>query len=295
MSNVKKLGLRYQRVRYAADRWGAAYLARKAYPYLAFPLLGKVHPKPNLLILGAQKCGTSSFHDYLKRESCTASSIVKEIHYFDYHYRAKSVDWYRAHFPYIQNKARATLEYLADKRGPERVHKVLESPRFIVLLRNPVERAYSHYRMRVRNGWEDRSFSKAVQDQIANYHALGFSPENVDEGYWEPIWHDFDYVGKSLYERQIRHWLKTFDIDNFLFIESESLFEKPREIMQTVATFLGVDMVLKDSFPARNRHDSRTPAVPKDAQTMLWELLRPEMRGLPAVTGRKFRWLKEGW
>lgn len=299
MNRVERLTSRYQRIRYAADRWGVAYIAKKAYPYMVSPLLGDTHPKPNLLIIGAQKCGTSSFHEHLCAELPARSSIIKEVHYFDYHFGKRSMGWYRAHFPRPKGGGPAqivfesTPNYLSDKRVPARIEKTLGSPRFIVLLRDPVERAYSHYRMRVRNGLENRSFTRAIEDQISNYHAMGFSPENLVDGYWEPVWRDFDYVGKSLYERQIRHWLKTFDAEKFLFIESESLFERPGATMKTVAEFLGMDIPARNSFPERNRHDSQVAAIPAETRMALEALMRRENYGLSEVTGRTFRWLKE--
>jgi hypothetical protein len=104
-----------------------------------------------VLVVGAQRCGTSSLFKYLGAHPECGASIRKEARFFTEYYH-EGTDWYRAHFPLSAGRPRrqiyfeATPDYLLDPRVPQRAKALLpEDFRIIALLRDPVERAYSHY------------------------------------------------------------------------------------------------------------------------------------------------------
>lgn len=113
-------------------------------------LSAPLRPFPDFIIIGAQKGGTSSLFSYLKQHSQLQLPDKKEIHFFDNDYQ-KGVNWYRSHFPMkiFDNikTGEATPYYLFHPHAPQRIFQHCPKVKLIVMLRNPTDRAYSHYMM----------------------------------------------------------------------------------------------------------------------------------------------------
>jgi len=127
---------------------------------------------PSFLIIGTQKGGTSSLHHYLSRNNSVRMAIKKEVHFFD-SYFGKGLAWYLAHFARRKDAVitgEASPSYLMHPLVPRRVHGAFPQMRLIALLRNPVDRAYSHYQMNVRKGIEALSFEDAVEQEPSRLH-----------------------------------------------------------------------------------------------------------------------------
>src|SRR5690348_836405 len=150
-------------------------LGEKVYRGLTSP----VRLLPDFLVIGAQRGGTTSLYQYLQVHPFIEPATTKEVHFFDRRFH-KGLAWYRGHFPTALEKYRAehlrggmfltgeaTPSYLFLPYIPKRVVRVLPHARFIVLLRNPVERAYSHYRHAVELGHEHLAFEEAIKNQAA--------------------------------------------------------------------------------------------------------------------------------
>ncbi|MGH8010521.1 MAG: sulfotransferase domain-containing protein, partial [Candidatus Binatia bacterium] len=124
---------------------------------------------PTLLIIGAQRCGTSSLFKYLGAHPRCKASIRKEVRFFTQYYD-RGENWYRSHFPLALSgdsgstgvTFEASPDYLLDPRTPSRVVRHLPDIRLIAILRNPIERAYSHYRHFRRLGLEELPFEEAL-------------------------------------------------------------------------------------------------------------------------------------
>src|SRR5437763_1646364 len=112
---------------------------------------------PDFIILGAQRAGTTSLYEYIVDHPQVGAASKKEVHFFDRHY-TEGVNWYRAHFPPAVRRQRfenrtgkrfltgeASPYYLAHPMVPERIAAVAPDARFLILLRNPIDRALSHY------------------------------------------------------------------------------------------------------------------------------------------------------
>ena len=130
---------------------------------------------PDFIIIGTQKGGTTSLYRYLIDHPNIAPIYIKEPHYFDIHFH-KGIGWYRSHFPTAVEKyyarhvekhdlitGEASPYYLFHPRAPQRVAKTLPKAKLIILLRNPVDRAYSQYQHQLRQpGVEPLSFEEAI-------------------------------------------------------------------------------------------------------------------------------------
>ena len=130
-------------------------------------------PLPDFLIIGAQRCGTTSLYRYLeKHPQVIGAAPSKGVHYFDVHHE-RSLRWYRAHFPTRRRRDRAgdravtgeaSPYYVFHPHGPDRVRAAVPNVRLILMLRDPVVRAFSQYQQEYARGFEDaETFEQALE------------------------------------------------------------------------------------------------------------------------------------
>jgi len=131
---------------------------------------------PNFLIVGAPRAGTTSLHNFLKRTEGVFMSPRKEPHYFSsiessylYPPPIRDKKQYLALFNKIKGEkavGEASTSYLWDPNAPKLIHEVIPNAKIIVSLRDPVERAYSHYLLRLSYGRKTYSFSEAIREAL---------------------------------------------------------------------------------------------------------------------------------
>src|SRR2546423_14798695 len=122
-------------------------------------------PLPSFLILGAQKAGTTALYAYLRWHPGVTGPAWKEVSYFDRHYR-RGVHWYRGHFPLRPGDRLVGEARPGDPLHPlppERVRATVPDAKLIALLRDPVDRALSHYHHEVALGREPPTFEEAIE------------------------------------------------------------------------------------------------------------------------------------
>jgi len=137
-------------------------------------ITGFAHVIPDFLIIGFPKCGTTSLYEYLLQHPDIHPPIGKEIDYFDRLY-SRGRNWYKVRFPTVFKKniftkvlgrdfltGEATPRYMIHPHALNRIKKILPKAKFIILLRNPIDRAFSHYNMNFRNGYENLSFEQDI-------------------------------------------------------------------------------------------------------------------------------------
>jgi hypothetical protein len=177
---------------------------------------------PDFVIIGAQKGGTSFLYYLLTRHPLVEPAARKELHFFDKPERFESgAQWYRRCFPQSGWKdgqrsitGEATPSYLFDPPVAKRMAEVVPQARLIALLRNPVDRAYSHYQMQVKRGTELSPFEEAIEQQHTSY------------------------VSRGIYVDQLLRWFEFFGKEQMLILKSEDFFERPVETLKVVLTFL---------------------------------------------------------
>jgi hypothetical protein len=247
--------------------------------------------EPEFLIIGAQKCGTSSLYHNLCQHPHIRSARQKEIHFFDDHYD-KGLNWYRSHFPPVKLfenilTGEASPYYLFHPYAPKRAS--LSHPRInlIILLRNPVDRAYSHYHHNIRKGREKRSFEEAVAEEIK------LMPTEVDNltrnpAYNSHIHKHFSYLSRGGYIHQIEAWLKHYPINQFLFLKSEEFFKYPEVTINAVYSFLGVEQVPVYNFATKNKYSY--PPMNRAIRQNLVNFFKPHNDRLSKLLGPDFCW-----
>ncbi|MGR8920876.1 MAG: sulfotransferase domain-containing protein [Gammaproteobacteria bacterium] len=205
---------------------------------------------PDFIIIGAPKCGTTSLYNYLIQHPDVCPAIEKETRYFDQRFH-HSLWWYRGNFPTVFRAAwqrlsgrrfvagESTPTYLFDRATPARVRAVLPDVKLIVLVREPVDRAFSNYNMEVRNGAESLSFEDALaaeEERLADPRI-----ETLSDGTAFPYNElHYAYVARGRYTEQIDRWLEHFPAENLLVLKSEDMYEDPRGVVNRTFDFLGL-------------------------------------------------------
>jgi hypothetical protein len=218
---------------------------------------GSFAPWPDFLIIGAAKAGTTTLYRYLCQQDGVLEAKRKEVHYFDLNY-TRGQRWYRSHFPrHSAGHGGRTLTgeaspyYLFHPQVPQRVAAAVPRVRLIAMLRNPVDRAYSHWAHFYREGIERRSFEDALAHEFAVLPAASRWLLRHPDGHSHD--HRFSsYCARGRYLEQLRLWEQHFPRDQLLVIISERLFAEPAAELLRVSRFLGLGSPSSDAFPPRN-------------------------------------------
>ena len=261
---------------------------------------------PSFLIVGAQRAGTTALFYYLRihpeiappRGADAAVEWPKEIHFFDEKF-GKGVRWYRSFFPLRARQrlaerrgasliaGEATPSYLFYPLVPERVAATLPEVRVIAMLRDPIERAYSHYQLMWRTGREKLSFEEAV---AAEEKRLARERERFlagDDGRL-PHHRHRSYIARSLYAEQLERWLEHFPRDQLLVLRAEDFKTRPVETYEQVLSFLGVRQWQPEEFVPRNI-GSYAPIEP-ELRARLEERFAESNARLAHMLGDDFGW-----
>jgi hypothetical protein len=230
---------------------------------------------PDFLIIGAQRAGTTSLYRYLARHPAVGPVVLtKGAHYFDTNYD-KGLDWYRAHFPTRWTKARAKRRlgvdlitgegspyYVFHPLAPARIAETLPEAKFLLMLRDPVERAYSHYQHELARGFEDLSFEEALE---AEPERLAGERERMIQ---DPTYNSFEhqhhsYLARGRYLEQIQVWRALFPADRMLIITMEEFFSNPEPGFERVLRFLDLPAWRPERFERYNarRYSQMDPAT----------------------------------
>lgn len=198
---------------------------------------------PDFMIIGTQKGGTSSMLHYLSQHPQLGQSYSKEPHYFDDHY-GKGLTWYQAQFP-IKKKGlqygEATPYYLFFPFTAERVKQDFPNMKLIVLLRNPVDRAFSHFQMEKKKGKEQIADFESAIDQESTRVEKEWEQQLANPKLSSFVLKTFTYRKRGEYAEQLERWDQHFDENQMLILSSESFFEDPLKSLKRVYEFLEVE------------------------------------------------------
>ena len=221
---------------------------------------------PDFLIAGAMRSGTTSLYRYLG-EHPEIFLVPKELQFFTAEF-GNGLDWYRAQFRRAEGGqilGEATADYFARKTAMHRIAEVLPRTRLIVSLRNPVERAWSHYWLLRNRGREARSFGAAVEDELAAITSYG---DNTSGAF---------YIYHSLYDTQLERAYQLFPREHIYVSIFERMVADPPNTYRSICAFLDID-------PAFQPHNL---GVPINAYVTFRSLRARQLaQQLPGATGR---------
>jgi hypothetical protein len=251
----------------------------------------RARPLPDFLILGAQKAGTTALYAYLRRHPGITGPSWKEVSYFDRHY-ARGEAWYRGNFPNLA-RARGKLvgeaspSYLFHPLAPERVKALVPEARLIALVRNPADRAHSHYNHEVALGREPLPFEDALE---AEEERLRGEEERLvaDPRYFSRAWWSHAYKARGRYADQLERWLAVFPREQLLIVPSDDLGSAPELTHARVLEFLGAAAKPLDAYP-RVYERQYDPMAPETRGRLASEFEEPNRR-LYELLGRDLGW-----
>lgn len=251
--------------------------------------MGQDRALPDAVILGAQKCGTSSLHNYLTQHPQVTAPLRKEVHYFDLNYD-RGERWYRAHFGRA-GEPRLNLDsspyYLFHPCVPERMHGLLPQVRLIVLLRDPVRRAYSHYWHEFDKGREKLTFEAAIDAEPARVEEAGrrLAAGEIPRSREHQI---HSYLARGRYAEQLERWLEFYPRGQLLVLRFEDLVRQPLVVLNETLAFLGLAPM--DSASLEPRNTRRYPPMAAGTAERLSEYYAADNRRLEQLLGRPMTW-----
>lgn len=253
---------------------------------------------PDYIIIGGQRCGTTAVNRYLWEHPNVIPAMYKEVHFYDVGYD-RGLPWYLGHFPTARYRSHvasrrggvaltgeATPYYLFHPLVAERLAQTLPDTRLIVLLRDPVARAISHYHHERKLGVETLGLVDALEaedDRLAGEEA-----RLVDDPTYTSFAHQhFSYKARGRYAAQLARWFDQFPREQILIVDANALFEDPAREFERVTSFLGLPTVTRASFESHNalRYDGE-----REAAEHLLEHFRSHNRELYGLLGKDFGW-----
>jgi Sulfotransferase domain len=263
-------------------------------------LTSRARMVPAFLIVGAQRCGTSSMSRALSQHPAAFKAVLhKEVHYFDTGY-AHGPGWYRGHFP-LRARARLAARppgtvpmafesspyYMFHPLAPGRIARDLPGVKLLVLLRDPVERAYSAHAHESARGFETEPFERALE---LEEERLAGEAERIkaDPGYLSYHHQHHGYRTRGQYAEQLERLELLFGRDRIHVIDSGDFFTDPRPVYDGVLAFLGLPGGI---YPPFERHNARprSPMAPS-VRSALQEYYRSYDERLATWLGRTPSW-----
>lgn len=255
---------------------------------------------PDFLIAGFNRSGTHSLFEYMGQHPNIKNANRREIHYFTLSYWRK-IYWYKSHFPttiykkYFEIKHKekfltgeATPHYIFHPLAIKRIHKIIPNVKLIIILRNPIDNAYSHYQHYKKGGIEKESFEAAVKTDIQRYEILKhlYNTDQVKEHTLKEI--KMSYVSYATYLKHIKRLLEIFSRKQILFLRNEELSENPQLVLNKVFKFLKLkEFIVKD---LEKRNVGKYETINPDTRKELAKYFEPYNKKLEELLGITFDW-----
>lgn len=246
----------------------------------------------DFIVIGAQKAGTTALFEYLNTHPAIYMPPEKEAPFFsDEEKWARGWAWYVAEYfgeaPKEKIWGKATPHYMLDAAVPERIKATLPDAKLIAILRDPVQRAYSAYRMAVQRKLESRTFEEAIEHLLA--------PDQLEKARLRGG-HTNSYVAGGEYGRIFSRYLDFFPREQLLVLLADNLNRQPQQTVAEVFRFLGVDATfVPPNLGQRYREGASRRLIPGLQYRSLKKsralgVLRPLWRGLFSQAARRRFW-----
>lgn len=274
-----------------------------------------IYTNPSFFIIGAQKSGTTALFHYLCEHPDVVSGHKKEIHFFnrDQRYIERGMNYYHSQFPLPFELGEcgvtfdATPKYIYCPKCPKRIHTYNPHAKMILLLRNPVERAYSAWNMFRKFHYDQRSpllpgwFSMNASDREGMRRLLtrkeypSFEEAvryEIDNSLSEEAFLEPSFVRRGLYAKQIERYFKYFHREQIMIIDSRRLRKETNRTLEDIVAFVGLrphDWSRNENERRRVAGEYKTP-ISQEAQAYLTEFYRPHNERLYELLSHNFGW-----
>jgi hypothetical protein len=257
--------------------------------------------RPSFIMMGASRAGsTSLFRALSAHPQVLRPAVNKGVRYFDLNY-GRGWDWYMGHFPLTRTaeaKARggapmafeASGYYVFHPFAPERIAKDLPDAKLVVMLRDPVERAFSAWKHETARGFEWESFERALA--LEDDRLRGEVDRMARDVTYESFCHRHQsHRSRGEYVDQLERILEHFPAEHLHVMQSEAFFAEPERVYGKLLAFLGLEHHQPESFDVHNARPSQP--MPADVRRSLEEHYAPYDARLEALLGEPLRWGSE--
>lgn len=261
-----------------------------------YSVTSSIRTLPNFFVIGVMRSGTTSLYHNLDQHPCITKSAYDEIGYFDTNFEL-GINWYRSFFPtkfYKNNIIKKHGKFLTYDVTPfyiyhpyvaKRIYDLLPDSKFITILRNPIDRAYSNYFLTVRNANQKLSFEEIINEEIRK---INENPKKDTMEYYNFVNHSL--LARGFYAEQLEIWFKQFNKSQFLVLKSEEYNKNTQNTLEEIFQFLELP-----SFKIKNieKHNvGKYPQLKSDTRKMLIDFFKPYNEKLYEIIGTDMGWDK---
>ena len=266
-------------------------------------MTSRLRQLPDFIIIGAGRAGTTALYSYLIQHPLIAAALtdnnesVADLHFFEY-IISNNIQWYRSHFPILFSKSNKhknsfitgeyTSTYMYHPDVPKRIFNLLPKIKLIVILRNPIDKAYSTYQQQFRFGEYTTSFEDTINAEFRRIDLNKDFPELNSNNY------DFEnlvaqnIIRHGVYADYLETWLKIFDRKQILILNSDDLKKSTKETLRRVFNFLNVSNYdIKDTSQV---NVGKYPTINKITRKKLIEFFKPHNQRLNKLLDTEFNW-----
>jgi hypothetical protein len=245
---------------------------------------------PNFILIGAQKGGSSALYKFICEHPKVQRAFIKEPHYFSGRYRTDNLKWYRALFPFKNSgiiTGEASPSYITHPLSPSRIKSLLPEAKLILIVRNPVERAFSNYFHSVKYGREELPIEEAFNRPISDFETE-YNRMRDEDGYHSQFYYRFGYVHKGFYDFHLANWYQHFAKEQLLVVENNELLNEPDKVYKEVLEHLELDSFRPEAFKKINV--GSTKKVDEGLRAEIAEKFKESNQRFFEMIGKEYDW-----
>ena len=255
---------------------------------------------PDFIVIGVGRGGTTTLHHNLSKNPSLFSASYDETGFFDENFHL-GLNWYRSLFPtkFTKNKIiknsnnflsyEVTPSYIRKPWTARRIKKILPNVKLIAILRNPVDRTYSHYNMSVNEGNNKNSFQNIMDKNFKELEKLSSYDKTSDEYFKNFVEHS--HLARGLYAEQLKTWFNIFDKKQIHITSTENLSSNPQQTFSKIFNFLEIpDYKVKK---LENKRKGNYLPMQNNVRKKLLNYFKPYNEELFELIGQKFNWNDE--
>lgn len=247
--------------------------------------------KLDFIIIGAQKSGTTTLFELLSKHPNVFMPAGKEVPFFtkDDRYNDGIEKYFEQYYAGVSKNnlwGKATPHYLSDDVAALRIKKVLPDVKLIAILREPADRALSHYRMSLRKGFEERGFEKAIDEQLET--------KRLNEARKLPSGKESEadtYVAWGEYGRLLKVYYDNFSSNQILILFTDELESDPQSVLKKIYSFLEIEDYIPESIGKRFHQGGTKERLPIQRILSKVMLIKKIWRILPVRLRSKILYL----
>lgn len=262
-----------------------------------FGITSPLRVLPDFFVIGPGRTGTTSLYHYLDQHPSLSKSAYDELGFFDVNFHL-GLHWYRSLFPLIFTKFRIKLKthffmtydvtpsYVRRPWIAKRIKKLFPNSKLIIVLRNPVDKTYSHYYLGTKSG-ETRTFEDVIKEDMADI--LNWNIDSKDDYYFATKVEN-SKLARGFYVEQLTVWFKLFSKNQILIISSEELASNTKNVMNDIFQFLNLP---EYEIPNTEKVNvSKYSKMNPETRKILIDFFKPYNEQLYKFLNRKFDWNK---